>query len=653
MAYLQARSGIARSGVTYAGWTGAPIVRGYLAGADQTTKILLEGWTLTLLANQPPTFSFRTKTITPVTGSDVQLKYSTPNEDLFGGTLLQLEAAPEAPDSAALIWHGTAVGYQWLLDRYDRVLAQYDNVGVGTMVADILHRFTDGGFRVGYCPSSLGNLTMTFNFETVWQALMRIARAAGNVFIEVTPERIVNLYSTYPEAALATVTGDGVVQGTVRYRKDLTQVRTRTLYRGQSTTVSQVVAAGASTIPVQDSFIFPPGPALAIAGRNLISYLFRQVGLGTTQLIGCTGVLYDIAAGEQISVIAEAEDAAARSALAAVLGGSYRDTVVDDGPKVYLRLDDMGGTTADDEINAHDGTYSGSPTLSQVGLISSGTAVQFDGVDDFIAVADHADLDITTGLTLEAWIYPDAYDVAFPRILAKGSSSGSGYQLLIDRDAVGGARLSWQLQGLTTATANSSAVLSTGTAYHIVVTYDGSNVRIYINGVLDTTTPATGSITTNGTALFIGQRGDGTARWHGRLDEVAVYNVVLDDAQVAEHYGLRTTVGLSGQATHVLEDSSLTYAEALARGQADLAVFSKELEELSFTNQTPQRDIRVGRTISVNFSTPFALARDFTVRGLTITPRGKLGASDYDVWQQVDGSGFVRTLQELLQQLPG
>jgi hypothetical protein len=226
-----------------------------------------------------------------------------------------------------------------------------------------------------------------------------------------------------------------------------------------------------------------------------------------------------------------------------VVGETYDSAVLGDGPEVYLRLNETSGTVADDAMDAHDGSYSGTPSLGAAGLIANGTAVQFDGTDDFISVPDHADLDITTNLTLEAWVYADGYDVAFPRILAKGASSGNGYQLLVDRDIAGGPKLAVQLEGLTPASFTSTGQLPVTTVTHVVVTYDGSNVRLYLNGSLDSTTPASGSIATNATALFIGQRGDGTARWRGRIDEVAVYGVVLSGPQVAEHYALRTLTG--------------------------------------------------------------------------------------------------------------
>jgi hypothetical protein len=325
MAYLQARSGIARSGVTYCGWT-PPSVKAYVNGTDRTALILRDSWTLTTRADgTPATFTFQLKTITPAVGQDVKVTFATPNDYLFAGTLLQASAAPEAPDSPALVWNCVAVGYQWLLDRYNPVLAQYDSTGVGTIAADILYRFTDGGFRIGYCPSSLGNLTMPFTFEPVWTALQRLAKAA-NAVCELAPDRVVNIYpaGTYPEAALADVTGATILEQSLNYQEDLTQVRTRTLYQGLGTTAAALTPAGSATVRVNATSMFSTGGGSAISGRSLFTYTGLTVetvvgGPGT--LTGCSGILYDIAANDPVDVIVDVTDGAATTALATLLGG--------------------------------------------------------------------------------------------------------------------------------------------------------------------------------------------------------------------------------------------------------------------------------------------------------------------------------------------
>lgn len=319
MAYLHARSGIARSGVTYAGWTPPKIQIG-IAGTNRSTNVLSEDCTLTIPSDSPATLNFTVKNLTPTVGSDVKFTYATPNDYWFGGTLLVKRQRPVNNATSGLLWDCTAVGYEWLLDRYDVVRARYRSTGVGTIAADILSQFTDGGFRVGYCPSDLGNIDMDFTFETVYRALVRVATAVG-AKVEITPDRIVNIYSTYPDAAYATVTGTAIQRESFQYTQDLTQVRTRVLYRGRGTTAAAAGDAGATTLSVTDTGPFSMSGGFAASGQNLITYTSTSVGSGEGALTGVTGIDYDITEGDAVDVLVIATDSSAQTALATLLGG--------------------------------------------------------------------------------------------------------------------------------------------------------------------------------------------------------------------------------------------------------------------------------------------------------------------------------------------
>lgn len=325
MAYYQARSGVCRSGVTYAGWT-PPSVTLKINGTDRTSSVVMDGnFALTLHADgTPATMTFTLKTITPSVGQDVALFFATPNDYIFGGTLLQAEAITQSAKTNCVFWHCTAVGYQWLLDRYDRILARYKSVGVNTMVADILYRYTDGGFRVGYIPSSLGNLTMDFTFETVTGALNRIAKAA-NAFWQVGPvdgtSRIVDLFDTYPQTSPATVTESAIIADQLHYRPDLTQVRTRTMFQGEGSTVSTATPYGSSSIPVDDVAPFLPSGGSVISGRSIMTYSGVSTASGSGSLTGISGLLDDLSVGDSVNIIVTSTDSAATTALATRLGG--------------------------------------------------------------------------------------------------------------------------------------------------------------------------------------------------------------------------------------------------------------------------------------------------------------------------------------------
>lgn len=329
MAYLQARANIARAGVTYAGYT-TPNVVVYLAGTDRTSSILMDGFSITNRSQNTPATcecAMSVNATTPVVGNDLLVTYATPNMYLFGGTILQAEARPFNAVSNKVRWHCTASGYDWQMNRYDLVLAEYYSTGVGTILADILYRFTDGGFRVGYCPESLGNLSMTFTYETVTGAITRLASACGEgvvwrLTIMSATDKVIDLFDTYPETALDTLAAADVIVERLTYRPDLSQVRTRSIQRGAGSTLAEAAAAGATSITVEDTTPFLDAGGQAQAGRSLITYTGRSVGSGLGTLTGVTGLLYDVPAQESIDLVVITTDSAAATALATRLGGS-------------------------------------------------------------------------------------------------------------------------------------------------------------------------------------------------------------------------------------------------------------------------------------------------------------------------------------------
>lgn len=90
----------------------------------------------------------------------------------------------------------------------------------------------------------------------------------------------------------------------------------------------------------------------------------------------------------------------------------------------------------------------------------------------------------------------------------------------------------------------STTTVNTGAWFHGVATYDGSNVRIYINGVKESTTARTGTITPG--ALYVGSNSGGSGEYFvGQLGFVKMYNTVLTDNQVIQNFNaLRGRYGI-------------------------------------------------------------------------------------------------------------
>jgi hypothetical protein len=106
-----------------------------------------------------------------------------------------------------------------------------------------------------------------------------------------------------------------------------------------------------------------------------------------------------------------------------------------------------------------------------------------------------------------------------------------------------GSRLEFAItQGFTTRRVRAAAgAIVVGSTYHLVGVYDGSALRLYINGVQVASSSVSGSIRTNSNALFIGSSNGSSQFFRGTIDEVAVYSTALTATQVANHRTAGTT----------------------------------------------------------------------------------------------------------------
>jgi len=138
------------------------------------------------------------------------------------------------------------------------------------------------------------------------------------------------------------------------------------------------------------------------------------------------------------------------------------------------------------------------------------------------------------GLTLSAWVKKTSSAADFP-IRAKNATDQMVYGFYTNATTA-------TLAYLTTAnTANANVTgppLTQGVWYHLVSTYDGANLRFYMNGnSVGTPVAATGNVQTP-TANHIGSYDGTTIYFAGSVDEVQIYNVAKDARWVRQQYAL-------------------------------------------------------------------------------------------------------------------
>ena len=226
-------------------------------------------------------------------------------------------------------------------------------------------------------------------------------------------------------------------------------------------------------------------------------------------------------------------------------GSAYRDAITGTSGLVsYWRFDETAGTTAfDSKTPPYDATLVGSPTLNAAGLLSTdnNAAIDHDATDDRIYVADNAALDFagTAPFSLEIWVNPDVVDTACRRLFSKEASDAAGTQGYLLYYCNGTYSVQRRRDGAQNAISSPASTAVVGTKRHVVTTYDGTTLRLYLDGTQVSSAASPLSMSDNANPLGIGTYSTGSNRVDGRLDEAAVYSTALSAATVRAHYNAR------------------------------------------------------------------------------------------------------------------
>jgi hypothetical protein len=156
-----------------------------------------------------------------------------------------------------------------------------------------------------------------------------------------------------------------------------------------------------------------------------------------------------------------------------------------------------------------------SGTVADTGLISGSRSFNASN----LKISNTTTLNMTSAITISAWIRPVDWTGGDRRILQKGSSDNQ-YRLLKDN-----AGLKFDLTGVTGGTLTYATLPSTGDWHLVTGAYDGSTIKIYVDGVAVASQAASGSIATTTSNIDVGGKpGSGLAgdRFYGNLDDVVL-----------------------------------------------------------------------------------------------------------------------------------
>lgn len=272
---------------------------------------------------------------------------------------------------------------------------------------------------------------------------------------------------------------------------------------------------------------------------------------GATFNIRLTGDDYIRAATAGIVTVATTSRMAAffRSVLAAM-----SVTPVPPGAILIVHLDENTGTIAyDSSPNHNNGTLYGSAPWC-VG--KSGAAINFDGASEIILTSDP--LSGLANVTIAAWIKRGNLNfgtTSNKSIFGNMTATVNKSYLFVSKTT---NKVGFQLMANLTTTTVINSALTEGVWYHVVATYDGATVRLYVDNVLQADSDVnTGALAAGGHAVV--GRALSDRYWKGVADELYVYDRVLSDAERTQLYqyqyraqriltAIRLSVGAIGMA---------------------------------------------------------------------------------------------------------
>lgn len=199
---------------------------------------------------------------------------------------------------------------------------------------------------------------------------------------------------------------------------------------------------------------------------------------------------------------------------------------------------DVSGTTAYDRSG---GGFNGTITGASVTPGKLGQGLSFNGSSTYVTISDQSALK-PNNVTLSAWIKPGSLS-AVGAIIEKGDANTAGYGMY----ALTSNKLCSVIRtttGTLVSGASTVSSLQVGTWSHLAATYDGTTLKLYVNGAFTALindgacglNTGTGNIVNDTSSLRIGSRNGSSSFFNGLIDESRVYNRALSDSEIAALY---------------------------------------------------------------------------------------------------------------------
>jgi hypothetical protein len=203
------------------------------------------------------------------------------------------------------------------------------------------------------------------------------------------------------------------------------------------------------------------------------------------------------------------------------------------GPVARWTFDEQSGSTASDASGGGN-----TATLANgAGWTSGhqGGALLLNGVDQYAGVSNSAAFDSMQRITLAAWIKPSRIISTRQEIVCfkEGDSPNVGALLALPEGDGSRVRM-WVHIGGSWQSATSVGTIAVGDWHHVLGSYDGQTIRVYIDGWLQGSTSAAGTMSNGNQVVTIGARSPNRQYYFGgAIDDVQIYDRALSAEEAA------------------------------------------------------------------------------------------------------------------------
>jgi hypothetical protein len=245
---------------------------------------------------------------------------------------------------------------------------------------------------------------------------------------------------------------------------------------------------------------------------------------------------------------------------------AYNTTILADSPLAYWKLDESSGATqfADSSGNSHPATIAGTPVYSTASKVDIGS-IQFDATQ-YGSITSGAWFGIRSTFSVEAWFSTTTTGlrmlIGYDNIIQNPGNPTRVFQFYLSGGQV--IFLPLMSSGSYAVASSPATTYNDGAWHHAVGTYDGTSVRLFIDGTQVASVALSGSTTDGGGQPILLGSGfsnspGNTYQYIGYLDELAIYGTALNASQVTAHYNAGVAnLTTKAQIESVYEEALLT-----------------------------------------------------------------------------------------------